>query len=67
MKTDKFKESLKRFEKQTEETRQSCLWQIFPPKSNFMLECWQMQDGSVKIFQIFDNGHGYMTYNQELV
>ncbi len=62
---DKFAQSRKRFDSM-ETTKRKCLWEIHHIAGNrFELECWQMDDGSVAIFQIFADNGGFMKYVPE--
>jgi hypothetical protein len=61
-----FSKSQERFNCQTKEQRDQCMWQIIPIGFRFRLECWKMKDGTLAIFQIFSDGAGYIKYVQEL-
>jgi hypothetical protein len=61
---DDLKKSMEHFERLMANERDKCFWRIDDKSVNFILECWLMKDKSVRIYQIFRTGAGFMQYIQ---
>jgi hypothetical protein len=62
----KFRDSRKQFyawKNKTNKISGFCLWQI--EFAGFLLEAWNDQDGHMVIFQIFENGRGFLVYKPD--